>query len=328
MMFCDWCSGNILHAVILFFHFQRSRSFYQRSPHEIRASHNVHFAGNDITDDKGIRLNKVFKARFSRRQAEELVKAGRVTINGLPVESKGGWFVVPFLDKVELDGKLVSGWEEMNGLTRNKNDSKTYTKSNDMPTNEKFDYFKYWKPKGVTCTTDKKISSNIVDAVRAKGCSPKHRIFPVGRLDKDSTGLILLTSDGRLPNSLLRGEFKQPKTYEVFVDKPLNPRDIEKLADGVVITTIAQRDNKKQKPLTARTKPCVVEQIDTFGLRITLIEGRNRQIRKMLAVLDYDVIKLHRVAFCGMKLSPLQRPGQWAPLSKAELKSISSLLKS
>jgi len=270
----------------------------------------------------------VFKSTYSRRQADDLIGSGRVTVNGNPINSKGGFRVVPFTDKVELDGKVFRGWEEMNGFVRNnKKDPKSFQKTNKMTTDEKaLEYFKYWKPKGIVCTTDRSVGSNIIDSIVSKGCSPKHRIYPVGRLDKDSSGVIILTSDGRLPNALLRGEFKKQKTYKVTVNKSLKMSDLRKLAEGVVITTVAQRDGNRSDPLTAKTLPCVVEQIEKDILLITIVEGRNRQIRKMLDALDYDVVRLHRIEFCGIKLKPLSRSGEWAKLSQDELRVISSSL--
>ena len=111
----------------------------------------------------------------------------------------------------------------------------------------------------------------------------------VGRLDKDSEGLLLLTSDGRLPNSVLRARAKHPKHYLVTVDRPLWDADLEQLAAGVVITTTAQRDRGPPKTLTAPTLPCEVERTGEASFAITLQEGRNRQIRRMCSALGYEV---------------------------------------
>jgi pseudouridine synthase len=149
---------------------------------------------------------------------------------------------------------------------------------------------------------------------------PQARIFTVGRLDKDTSGLILLTSDGRLPNAVLRGEHKQPKTYRVQVDKVLTERALKALASGVVITTEAQRD-RTNKILTARTKPCLIEQLAPKELKMTIVEGRNRQVRKMLESIGYRVVKLHRTHFAGLTLSGL-KPRQWESLNREEMKVI------
>jgi 23S rRNA pseudouridine2604 synthase len=275
-------------------------------------------SSDEVTGEKGIRLNKVFKATHSRRAADDLIASGRVTINGNSVDSKGGSFVVPFKDVVELDGKLVSGWEEMNAVQE--------TTSNDLSTGN-FEYVKYYKPRGVTCTTDRRIKGNIIDEIAYDGYRSKHRVFPVGRLDKDTSGLILLTSDGRLPNASLRLSQKQAKTYHVRVNSEIRDSDIQTLRDGIVITTVAQRD-RNAKELTAKTKPCTVERFPdrSDSIVMTIMEGRNRQIRKMLAGLNYHVVALRRVSFGGITLDDLQAPGAWRRLNVNEMEIIERIL--
>eukprot|EP00978_Attheya_sp_CCMP212_P010814 scaffold26297_cov62-Attheya_sp.AAC.1 len=217
----------------------------------------------------GLRLNKVFKATHSRRAADALILSGGVTVNGVPVSNQGGFKVIPFVDEVALDGTVVQGWEAMNGLE---------DPNGVVAGTEAFEYVKYWKPRGVTCTTDRSLPDNIIDQIINDGYSPRHRVYPVGRLDKDTSGLIVLTSDGRLPNSALRGKYKQPKVYEVHVDQPIWDEDINHLRNGVMITTVAQRDGtsmQRRKSLTARTRPCEVERLSQATIRITLVEGRN-----------------------------------------------------
>lgn len=265
---------------------------------------------------ESIRLNKVFKATHSRRQADDLIASGRVTINGEHVDSAGRR-VVPFQDIVRLDGHVVQGWEALNSCEE----------GSAATTSKMHEYIKYWKPSGVTCTTDQSIRANIIDQLtKHDGYQSNHRVYPVGRLDKETSGLIILTSDGRLPNSALRGRYKQPKTYEVVVDHALTDSEIQRLRDGVVITTQAQRDGKRAPPLTARTKPCEVERIGSHILRMTLVEGRNRQIRKMIASLGLSVVELHRCEFMGLGLHPLGGPGDWAPLSQSELEIVSHVI--
>ena len=266
----------------------------------------------EASTEPGIRINKVFKATHSRRQADDLISSGRVTVNGQPVTA--GQRVVPFQDEVLLDGEPIQGWEALNAIV----DSQIESTSPMTP----FEYTKYWKPAGVICTTDRRIKENIIDALLDVGYSPKHRIYPVGRLDRDTSGLILLTSDGRLPNAALRGEHKQPKTYEVSVDKPIGDSDLDLLRDGVVITTVAQRDGNRGKPLTAKTRPCIVDRLDRRSMRMTITEGRNRQIRKMVDALGYRVQWLERVAFAGMELAPLNGPGEWKRLDESEMKIV------
>ena len=241
---------------------------------------------NNNTTNKMIRLNKVFKATHSRRQADALIASSttaagrqgrhRVTVNGLPVPAEG-CMVEPFRDKVRLDGQLIMGWEALNGIVSTQNnsaqqrvkivhqqstvaaaaadddddDDKALVSGNNQssPTNDQqrrrrqghatttttnnvFEYIKYWKPVGVICTTDRRIKGNILDALEQESRQyrpPYSRIYPVGRLDKDTSGLILLTNDGRLPNALLRNKYKQPKVYNVVVDKKLKPKDIDQL---------------------------------------------------------------------------------------------------
>lgn len=130
----------------------------------------------------------------------------------------------------------------------------------------------------------------------------------------------MLTSDGRLPNSVLRGKYKQPKVYNARADRPICDSDIDRLREGVAITTVAQRGNNVRKKLTARTKSCQVERLDRkTDIQITLVEGRNRQIRKMLGALEYTVTKLQRVSFLGMALHNLRGPGDWTELTQEEL---------
>ena len=129
------------------------------------------------------------------------------------------------------------------------------------------------------------------------------RLFPIGRLDKDSEGLILLSNDGRLPNSVLKGEHGVKKVYEVDLDRVLSEGEIALLREGVEITTVAQRDRGVKKELAAKTKPCgVVRGERPRSIVVTLSEGRNRQIRRMCAVVGAEVVKLRRTTFMGIGL--------------------------
>jgi pseudouridine synthase len=312
---------------------------------------------------KGVRLNKVFKAKYSRRVADSFIATGRVRINGSPVHTKGGTFVVPYKDIIELDGKVVKGWEDLvvmeaqqqqhhqhhsqlkeeekwkeKNIQSNKNkDSVSLSlqglSGSSSSNTDPFEYVKYYKPLGVTCTTDPKVKRNIIDEITLRnGLKPRHRIFPVGRLDKDTSGLILLTSDGRLPNASLRLSQKQPKTYIVTVDRDISEETIQKLQSGIVITTVAQRDRGVRKPFTARTKPCIVERggLGTTTANrtviITIMEGRNRQIRKMMEALRLNVVALKRVKFAGITLDGLKFPGDWKRLNQKEMKIIELIL--
>jgi 16S rRNA U516 pseudouridylate synthase RsuA-like enzyme len=209
------------------------------------------------SSEEGIRLNKVFKATHSRRAADKLIEEGRVSVNGQRVHSKGGYKVIPFRDVVTLDGQVVKGWEQINAISRddtsdnndelvNRNhkthkqkrsqhDTTTTSHKNNLQTSS-FEYVKYYKPIGVTCTTDLRVKDNIIDAIHQDGYiggRHGHRVYPVGRLDKETSGLILLTSDGRIVNAVLRGERKQPKVYKVKVDGLLEDRHLERLRVGI-----------------------------------------------------------------------------------------------
>jgi len=187
---------------------------------------------NPSTSNDGIRLNKVFKATHSRREADKLIESGRVSVNGMPITTKGGMKVIPYQDSITLDGQIVHGWEQMNAIQNTNQqdlgDDQVEDSSSSLNT-ESFEYVKYFKPLGVTCTTDQRIQNNIIDAIQSDGYNPRHRVYPVGRLDKETSGLILLTSDGRIVNSVLRGERKQPKVYKVMVNGRLQDSDLHQL---------------------------------------------------------------------------------------------------
>ena len=293
-----------------------------------------------------IRLNKVFKATHSRRDADRMIKEGRVMVNG---KVSLGDMVVPFVDEISLDGTPIQNWEAMNGIVvaeggpiseegtqstdwvdpATSGRSATVRPSNQlsgMPATQTFEYVKYYKPQGIICTTDQRIKDNIIDALtQTSKYHPKHRVYPVGRLDKDSTGLILITSDGRLPNASLRREQKQSKVYQVRVDSPLSLEDLQELRSGIVITTVAQRDGKS-KPLTAKTKPCLITSLGSRDVEIVLQEGRNRQIRKMMGALGYEVKRLHRVGFGEITLDADMKAGDWKVLNAKEMQWINSIL--
>lgn len=163
---------------------------------------------------------------------------------------------------------------------------------------------------------DESVPYNMISAIN----HPK-RIFPVGRLDKDSSGLILLTNDGRVPNAVLRTERGHGKEYVVGVHTPISDDCLERLAKGVVISTPVQRD-RTSKLITARTLPCDVTRIDPRSFRIVLREGRNRQIRRMCQALGYDVTRLHRRRVMDIDLKDLDGPGEWVELDRLERMSV------
>lgn len=194
--------------------------------------------------------------------------------------------------------------------------------------NRKLVYLKYWKPRGVTSTSDRNIPSNIIAAGRFE-LFPQ-RLFTVGRLDKDSTGLILLTSDGRLNNALLDPRSKKPKRYDVLLNVRPSDEHLQALRNGVVITTPVQRENGRSRDVTARTLPCEVkharpEQASCTRVEFTLTEGRNRQIRRMCETLGYEVLALHRTRFAGIELKGLGE-NEWLELTDSEMKVITNAM--
>lgn len=189
--------------------------------------------------------------------------------------------------------------------------------------NREFVYLKYWKPAGVTCTSDTRDPTNIITAGRFD-LFPQ-RLFTVGRLDKASTGLILLTSDGRVNNAILNPYTKREKVYEVLLDKLASDEVIATLRSGVVISTTVQRD-KLTKDIRVKTLPCIVKRVQGSSLdqqpsrklQFTLTEGRNRQIRKMCYELGFEVKELHRICFSGLTLKGLSE-GNWKELTEKEM---------
>ncbi|MBW3521912.1 MULTISPECIES: 23S rRNA pseudouridine(2604) synthase RluF [unclassified Chryseobacterium] len=228
------------------------------------------------------RINKYLSevGYCSRRAADKLLEEGRIKINGQVPEMGTK---VSDEDVVEVDGKPIR-------------------ESEDKPI-----YIAFNKPVGIVCTTDtKRERDNIIEYIN----HPK-RIFPIGRLDKPSEGLILLTNDGDIVNKILRSKNNNEKEYLVRVDKPINPRFLEKMRNGVPI-------------LDTVTKKCEVEKIDDMTFRIVLTQGLNRQIRRMCEFLGYEVKKLKRIRIMNIKLDiPL---GKWRELSPEEFSGLNDLL--
>ena len=227
-----------------------------------------------------MRLNKFISesGKASRRGADKLIEEGRVKINGR--KAKIGDQVKPG-DEVMVNGQRLR-------LARNN----VYIALN--------------KPVGITCTTEKNVKGNIIDLV-----NHPLRIFNIGRLDKDSDGLILLTNDGDIVNEILRAENNHEKEYIVSVDKPITPEFIEKMSKGVRI-------------LGTKTLPCYVEQLSKYEFKIILTQGLNRQIRRMCEALGYEVYRLQRVRIMNIHLGNLPI-GQWRDLTKKE-KDLANML--
>ena len=228
------------------------------------------------------RINKFLsEAGFcSRRAADKLIEEGRVTINGLV--SAMGTKINPG-DEVHVDGKLISAPKE------------------------EFIYIAFNKPVGIVCTTDIKAEKdNIIEYIN----HPK-RIFPIGRLDKPSEGLIFLTNDGDIVNKILRARNNHEKEYIVTVNQPITQGFIDDMGNGVPI-------------LETLTKKCFVKQISKFSFTIILTQGLNRQIRRMCEYLDYDVVALKRIRIMNISLDlPI---GEWRYLDANEMSQIKEMV--
>lgn len=236
-----------------------------------------------MTTSNDKRLNKWISdsGMCSRREADQLIANNRVTVNGQPAEL--GTRVGPG-DEVRVDSRLIQA------TASNKSDRV---------------YIAYHKPVGITCTTERHVRGNIIDAI-----GHPERIFPIGRLDKPSEGLIFLTSDGDIVNKILRAENAHDKEYQVTVDKPVTAEFAERMAAGVPI-------------LDTVTKPCQVTLTGRHQFRIILTQGLNRQIRRMCEVLGYEVTRLVRTRIMMVSLGTL-KPGQWRNLTEAEMAAINA----
>jgi 23S rRNA pseudouridine2604 synthase len=224
-----------------------------------------------------MRLNKYLAetGACSRREADQWIEAGRVAVNGaravLGTQVNEG-------DEVRVDGQLLRAKPKRIYLALN-------------------------KPVGIECTTDRDVPGNIVDFV-----AYPERVFPIGRLDKDSEGLILLTNDGDIVNNVLRAEHEHEKEYVVAVDRPLTAAFLAGMSAGVPI-------------LDTVTNPCRVTQVGRNTFRIVLTQGLNRQIRRMCEHFGYTVRRLQRVRIMHVHLGALP-VGQWRPLTAPELRGL------
>lgn len=236
-------------------------------------------SGNDPENigSEGIRLNKFISSSgmCSRREADRLIESGKVTINGIIADLGSRVFEGDF---VEADGKPVI--PEDNSI-----------------------YIAFNKPLGITCTTDKRDPSNIIDYINFN-----ERIFPVGRLDKNSSGLILLTNNGDIVNRLLRSENGHEKEYVVTLDRPYDSKFIKNMSSGVPV-------------LGRMTLPTEVFPVNAKTFRIILRQGMNRQIRRMCEYLGYRVTRLKRIRFINIELGDLAT-GKWRYLTAGEKKEL------
>ena len=235
-----------------------------------------------MEENQPVRINKYLSeiGYCSRRAADKLIDEGRITVNGKPVEM--GLKVTP-ADQIAVDGVVVD-------------------QAGDKPV-----YIAFNKPVGIVCTTDTRVEKdNIIDYINFPT-----RIFPIGRLDKPSEGLIFLTNDGDIVNKILRARNQHDKEYVVTVNRPITDEFIQKMGAGVPI-------------LDTVTRPCEVKQTHKKEFRIILTQGLNRQIRRMCEYLDYRVVILKRVRIMNVSLDVGK--GKWRHLTKKEMAEINRLV--
>ena len=235
---------------------------------------------NEIRDE--VRLNKyISETGFcSRREADKLIEQGRVKIDG--VKARTG-MKVSNGQSVSIDGKPLKVENELVYIALN-------------------------KPVGITCTTESKIKGNIVDFI-----NHEKRIFPIGRLDKDSQGLIFMTNDGDIVNKILRAGNNHEKEYIVTVNKPITDEFIKGMSNGVPI-------------LGTVTKKCLVKKESKNSFRIILTQGLNRQIRRMSKVFGFNVVKLERIRILNITLEDIEY-GKWRYINREEIEILKKLIK-
>jgi 23S rRNA pseudouridine2604 synthase len=234
-----------------------------------------------MMEEKVTRINKFLSETgfCSRREADRLIDEGRVTINGVVPEMGTK---ITFKDEVRVDGKLV----------RENNQNKIYLAFN--------------KPVGIECTTNQDVRDNVIDYINYP-----ERIFPIGRLDKYSEGLLFMTNDGDIVNKILRARNNHEKEYIVTVNKTITDRFIERMSNGIPI-------------LETVTRKCKVEQVSNSVFKIILTQGLNRQIRRMCEYLGYEVVALKRTRIINISLDvPI---GRYRDLTDVEIKQLNELI--
>ncbi len=241
---------------------------------------------------EAIRLNKYLSEAgvCSRREADRLIEAGKVFVDGQPAVMG---MRVSSGQEIRVGKKIVGGKKEEQVLLA------------------------VYKPPGVICTTDRREKRNIVDYV-----GYPIRVFPVGRLDKDSEGLILMTNNGELVNRILKASNYHEKEYLVTVDKPVTDAFLSQMAEGVRI----RKAEKGKVLLDAVTRPCQVEKTGKCSFRVILTQGLNRQIRRMCEALGYRVTGLKRVRIINIALRGM-KPGTWRKVTGQELADLEEYLK-
>lgn len=228
-----------------------------------------------------MRINKLFSnfGICSRRETNRIIREGRVTVNG-EICIEGQW--VELSDDIRLDGEILKPKEKI--------------------------YIALNKPVGIVCTASEEVENNIIDYLKIDDY-----VFPIGRLDKDSQGLIILTNDGDLANQVLAAENNHEKEYIVTLDQPFYDDFIEKMEQGVEI-------------LGQVTRPCKVKRINENIYSIILTQGLNRQIRRMSKAFGFNVVKLERTRIVNINLEGIDY-GKWRYISKEEIKSLERLIK-
>jgi pseudouridine synthase len=239
-----------------------------------------------MSEDKRVRLNKFIAAAgyASRRKIDELILEGRVSVNRKMV-TELGTKVDPETDLIKVDGEIIK-------------------------TKSRFIYILLNKPAGyITSTSDEMKRPTVMDLVKIK-----HRIYPVGRLDYDTEGLLILTNDGDLANKLMHPKFAIDKVYHVKVNRSIDENSIERLAEGIKI------DGKK----TAPAKIFIIPHTENKEFKITIHEGRNRQIRKMMEAAGYFIRKLRRIEYAELNIKGLKK-GEWRNLTEYEIKQLKKI---
>ncbi|MDY6011557.1 pseudouridine synthase [Clostridium sp.] len=223
-----------------------------------------------------MRINKLLSnyGICSRKEANRIIEDGRIIVNG-KLCTKGQW--VEETDEILLDNKPLKPMEKV--------------------------YIALNKPEGITCTAAKEVKDNIIDFMNYG-----KYIFPVGRLDKESEGLIIMTNDGEIANKILESQNNHEKEYIVKVDKPFDDSFLEGMANGVEI-------------LNVKTRPCTVTRINEDTFRIILTQGLNKQIRRMTKVFGYTVIKLKRIRIMNIKIDGIDK-GKWRNLTLEEIEKL------
>ncbi|MEW8993356.1 pseudouridine synthase [Clostridium sp.] len=223
-----------------------------------------------------MRINKLFSnlGICSRRETNRLIEEGRVKVNGI-LSIPGQW--VELEDEILIDNKPITAKKKI--------------------------YIAFNKPIGITCTAASDVENNIIDFINYE-----EYIFPVGRLDKESHGLILMTNDGELANKILNSDNYHEKEYVVKVDKPIDDNFVSSMSTGVYI-------------LGEKTRPCSIIKVDEYTFKIILTQGLNRQIRRMSKVLGYNVIDLKRIRICSINVKGIEQ-GMWRYLTEDEVRDL------